>query len=254
MISTDALYLGIDPASGNKDFTYAALDFSLNLVALEDADMEDMLTFLGQHQAIVVAVNAPANVNRGLVKKKLETESRKPGQIFRGVEMRLAEYELHERGIAVTGTPSREEYCLTWMQAGFALYRKLSEAGFEPYGTEGAKLQFLETHPYAGFCVLAERVPFPKPSVEGRLQRQLLLNDKDLQITDAMTFFEEVTRFKLMRGILPTEMLYTPEQLDVLVAAYTAWLAASWPDEVLRIGDKEEGQIILPARELQEKY
>jgi hypothetical protein len=254
MISNDTLYIGVDPASGNKDFTYAALDGGLNLVALDDADMEDMLAFLEQHQAVVVAVNAPAHVNRGLVRKKLEIESHKPGQIFRGVDMRRGEYELRERGITVTGTPSREEYCPAWMQVGFALYQKLSEMGFEPYGIESSNPQFMETNPYACFCVLAESIPFPKHSLEGRLQRQLMLNNKGLQITDGMTFFEEITRFKLMRGILPTEMLYTPEQLDVLVATYTAWLSVSRPDEVIKVGDVGEGQMILPTRQLQEKY
>jgi len=69
-----------------------------------------------------------------------------------------------------------------------------------------------------------------------------------------MKFFEEITRFKLMKGILPTGVLYAPEQLDVLVAAYTAWLSAQRPDEVTRVGDKGEGQMILPVRELKKKY
>jgi hypothetical protein len=37
-----------------------------------------------------------------------------------------------------------------------------------------------------------------------------------------------------MKGLLPTDTLYSPEQLDVLVAAYTAWLAANRPDEVIQ--------------------
>lgn len=254
MISNDTLYVGVDPASGNKDFTYAALDESLNPVVLDDADMEDMLAFLDREGAVVVAINAPARVNCGLVKEKLEAESHKPGHAFRGIDIRLAEHELRERGIPVTGTPSREEYCPAWMRVGFTLYQKLSEIGFRSYGTDGANHQFLETHPYACFCVLTDGSLFPKPTLEGRLQRQLILNEKGLRITDAMNFFEEVTRFKLMRGILPTGTLYIPEQLDALVAAYTAWLAACRPNEVIRIGDIKEGQIILPVRELQEKY
>jgi hypothetical protein len=112
----------------------------------------------------------------------------------------------------------------------------------------------LETHPFACYCVLAESIPFPKLTLEGRLQRQLLLSDKGLHIRDAMGFFEEITRFKLMRGILPTDVLYSPEQLDLLVAAYTAWLADRDPEAVIMVGDKEEGQIFLPARSLKQKY
>jgi predicted RNase H-like nuclease len=69
-----------------------------------------------------------------------------------------------------------------------------------------------------------------------------------------MGFFEEITRFKLMRGILPTDILYSPEQLDVLATAYTAWLAIHRPEEVTVLGDRSEGQMILPVSGLKSKY
>lgn len=254
MISTDTLYIGIDPTSGNKEFGYAALDDNLNLIALEEADTEELCKFLGRQETVYLAVNAPARVNHGLVKKKFEQENPTPRRKFHSVDIRMAEFALRERGIIIAGTPSREEYCPAWMQLGFALHRKLSEMNFETYGESSAACQVLETHPYACFCVLAESIPLPKPTLEGRLQRQLVLNDKGLRITDAMAFFEEITRFKLVRGNLPTELLYSPEQLDVLVAAYTAWLTANHPDEVSLVGDKNEGQLILPVKELRETY
>jgi hypothetical protein len=254
MFFTDSIYVGVDPTSGRKDFTYAALDSELNLVALTDADMDDLTAFLGGQKSAIVAVNAPSRVNRGLVKKRLEKSSLTPGQTFRGVDMRLVEYDLRNRGISVAGTPSREDLCPTWMQVGFTFYKKISRLGFKPYGTDGATHQWLETHPYACFCSLLEQIPFSKPTLEGRLQRQLKLFDKGLRINDPMGFFEEITRFKLMKGILPTEMLYSPAQLDVLVAAYTAWLALYRPEGVIRIGDSGEGQMLLPVTELKEKY
>jgi hypothetical protein len=254
MFFTDSVFVGVDPASGRKDFTYAALDGSLNLVALADADLDDMTAFLGGQRSAVVAINAPVRVNQGLVKKTLERGSLTHGHAFRGIDMRLVEYDLRARGISVAGTPSREDICPAWMQVGFEFYRKLSKMGFKPLGTDQATHQWLETHPYACFCVLLEQVPFPKPALEGRLQRQLKLYDKGLRIADPMNFFEEITRFKLMRGILPMDVLYSPEQLDVLVAAYTAWLAASRPEEVTAVGDQDEGQMVLPAKGLKEKY
>ena len=254
MILTDSLYVGIDPASGRKDFSYAVLDGNLNLANLADADMDELLPFLGRPEVNFVAVNAPARVNRGLVKKKLEEESANPGRTLRGTDIRLGEYELRERGIALTGTPSREEFCPSWMQAGFDLYKKLSEMDFKVYETDGATKQVLETNPYACFCALLEGIPFPKNTLEGRLQRQLILYDKGLRITDPMRFFEEITRFRLLRGILPDDVLYPPEQLDVLVAAYTAWLAAHRPEETIGVGNKSEGELILPVGELLEEY
>jgi hypothetical protein len=249
-----SVFIGIDPTSGNKEFSYAVLDGQLNLVTMAEADMEEMVAFLGGQNSAYAAINSPSGVNRGLVKQKLVEEHSGPGRSVRGADIRLVEYELRERGIAVAGTPAREEFCPAWMQVGFGLYRKILELGFKPYGAEGAGCQFLETHPFACFCILAESIPFSRPTLEGRLQRQLILNDKGLRISDGMNFFEEITRFKLMKGILPTDVLYSPEQLDVLVAAYTAWLVANRPDEVIRVGDQEEGQMILPGKELKAKY
>ena len=254
MISEKTLYFGVDPASVEKDFSYAVLDNNLNLIELADADISELITLLDEGDSAFVAVNAPLQVNLGLVKQKLEEESPNLSHSLRGVDIRLAEYELREHGITVTGTPSHEEYCPAWMRAGFALYQELSNIGFTFYGKEDAKRQVLETQPYACFCALLGGTPLSKPTLEGRLQRQLLLNDKGLRINDAMEFFEEITRFKLMKGILPTDVLYSPEKLDVLVAAYLAWLVGNQPDEVIRIGDQKEGQVVLPAKELENKY
>lgn len=252
MFSTDTLYIGIDPTAGEKEFGFVALDGNLNLVRLGDADLDELIAFLEGMEVVYVGVNAPSRVNRGLVKKKFEEDGSKSR--VRKVDIRLAEYELRERGIAVAGTPSREEYCSAWVQIGFALYQKLWNIGFRPHGEDGAKRQVVETHPFACFCVLAESIPFPKPTLEGRLQRQSILFDKGLRINDAMSFFEEITRFKLIKGILPVDVLYTPDQLDMMVAAYTAWLGANRPENVSKVGDKTEGQISLPVSELQKKY
>jgi hypothetical protein len=254
MFFTDSVFVGVDPTSGRRDFAYAALDGDLNLVALADADLDDMTAFLGAQQSAIVAINAPSRVNQGLVKKKLQEASLTPRQTFRGTDMRLVEYDLRLRGISVAGTPSREESCPTWMQVGFIFHQKLLKMGFKPFGTDGATHQIMETHPYACFCVLLDQIPFPKPTLEGRLQRQLKLYDIGLRITDPMGFFEEITRFKLMKGILPTNVLYSPDQLDVLVAAFTAWFATRRPEEVTVLGEKSEGQVVLPVSGLKEKY
>jgi len=251
---TNNFFIGIDPTSGHKDFSFAVLDDDLNLVELADADMDEMVAFLNQHDSAHVAVNAPTQVNLGLVKKKLEADDPTPGRTFRGVDIRLAEYELRERGITITGTPSQEKFCPAWMRVGFALYAELIKIGFNPYGGSNGPRLYLETHPHACYCVLAEGVPFSKPTLEGRLQRQLILNSRNLRITDGMDFFEEITRFKLIKGILPTDVLYLPEQLDVLVAAYTAWIACNQADEIITIGNLDEGQMVLPVGELKEKY
>jgi hypothetical protein len=39
-----------------------------------------------------------------------------------------------------------------------------------------------------------------------------------------------------------------------MVAAHTAWLAKKDPDQVISIGDPEEGQITLPINDLKPRY
>ena len=75
-----------------------------------------------------------------------------------------------------------------------------------------------------------------------------------MNVPDPMRFFEEITRHKLLKGILPNEDLYTPGELDALVSAYTAWLIANHPEQVTLLGDPVEGQIVLPAAELKPRY
>ena len=253
MFLTDSVYVGVDPTSGRKAFTYAALDSHLNLLALADAEMDSLMAFLGGYQSVTVAVNAPSRVNRGLVREKMEKQSLTSHQL-RGVDMRMAEHELRERGIAVGGTGSREAMCPAWVQMGFALYERLGKMGFKKYPQDDGSRQWLETHPHACFCVLLEGSPLPKPTLEGRLQRELILYEAGVRIKDPMDFFEEITRHKLMRGILPLEMLYLPERLDALAAAYTAWLAVERPRDVTCIGHQEEGFITLPVATLKERY
>jgi len=69
-----------------------------------------------------------------------------------------------------------------------------------------------------------------------------------------MDFFEELTRHKLLHGALPLEQVYTPEELDAIAAAYVAFVAGRHPERVLKIGDPQEGQIILPVTQLNAKY
>lgn len=253
MLFTESVFVGIDPTSGHKSFTYAALDRDLNLLALADGEMEDVTSFLAGQQSATVAVNAPAGVNRGLVRARMKKAMLTPHQV-RGVEMRMAEYELRAHGIAVSGTPASVAACPAWMQVGFELYRKLGKMGFQKYPAEDSAYQIMETHPHACYCVLAGQVPLAKPALEGRLQRQLILYEHGVCIKDPMEFFEEITRYKLAKGIWPMDLLYLPEQLDALVAAFTAWLVINKKEKMVQVGDEKEGRIVLPETELKEKY
>jgi hypothetical protein len=246
-------FVGIDPTAGRHPFTFAAVDQDRRLIALTAGDIDDVLAFLVDYQAVAVAVNAPPRPNHGLVRKNLEMQNLAPGKL-RGSDMRQAESKLREHGILISPTPSRPEACPAWMQMGFDLYRRLEQAGFYQYPAETATRHWLETHPQAAFCALLGLLPLPKPTLEGRLQRQIALYEQGVGIKDPMEFFEEITRHKLLHGALPMELVYSAEELDTLMAAYMAYCVINCPLEMMLIGDAGEGQIALPVAQLKEKY
>ena len=124
MQTTSRIFAGVDPTAGKHPFTCTAINQDCRLVAMESGDTEDVLAFLVDQQATVVAVNAPPRLSLGLVRKTLERRNLAAGQL-RGSDMREAEWELRERGIYISPTPSRLEVCPAWMQMGFDLYRRL---------------------------------------------------------------------------------------------------------------------------------
>ncbi|PWH15634.1 MAG: hypothetical protein DDG60_05505 [Anaerolineae bacterium] len=249
MLFDTRLFVGIDPCGASKPFTWAALDKSGRLVSLQQGELEDALAFVSNLPSVVVAVNAPQRPSAGLVRQQVVR--RGAGRSF---EMRVAEYLLRERGMSVSLTPSRRELCANWTQLGFAFYERLEKAGFQPYSDTQATHLWMETQAHAVFCVLLGQVPLPRPTIEGRLQRQLILYEQGLGIRDPMEYFEEVTRHKLLKGMLPLEQVYTPEQLDALAAAGTACWVIRSPERVTRLGDPHEGHILLPVAELKERY
>lgn len=255
MLSADTVFLGIDPTAGLRPFTLVAFDGDARLLHLTEGELEDVIAFVRGQERAYVAINAPSRPNMGVVRKH-ETRGNlaalhQPG---RGAEMRLAEHQLRERGIAVGATPGHLSSAPTWMQLGFALYAELSILDYEPFPTEGAPRQWLETHPHATFCALLGRSPLPRHSLEGRIQRQLLMHEQGLGIKDPMDFFDEITRHGILQGDLPVQLIYTPSALDTFAAAFTAFQAAKSPGSVLRLGAAEEGQIVLPIRELKDRY
>ena len=253
MLDPSLTFVGIDPTAGRHPFTFAALDQDCQLLELAAGDVTDFFTFLTTHPAAVVAVNAPPRPNHGLVRKKLEALNLAPGQL-RGSDLRQAESELHQHGISVSPTPARVDACPTWMQMGFDLYRRLEASGFKQFPSDESAHQYVETHPHAAFCALLGQLPLPKPTLEGRLQRQIALYEQGVGIKDPMVFFEEITRRKLLHGIFPMELVYAAEELDTLMAAYMAYGMIYRPQDRLLIGDNQEGQIALPVAVLKEKY
>ncbi len=255
MLFNPRTFIGIDPTAGQKPFSYAALDQELRPVALGEGRLEDILAYAAGQRQAWIAVCGPRRPNQGVMARQEVRQSLSPLPASgRWVDFRLADYILRQHHITIPQTPARLENCPAWMQMGFTVFNGLDRLGYQPYPAGEVDLQSLEVYPYASYSAILEVLPFPKYTLEGRLQRQLAMYERKVKVADPMLIFEEFTRFKLLRGILPIDQLLKPGELDALVAAYTAWLAANHPDQVSMIGDKTEGQITLPVAELKSHY
>jgi hypothetical protein len=122
--------------------------------------------------------------------------------------------------------------------------KKITQAGFKPRSKKGSPKQWLETNAQDCFRALIGQAPLHRRTLEGRLQRSALLYEQGLQIRDPVEIFEEITRYKLTQGILPLEDIYSSKELDALIAAYVAWLAATSPGQIV-----VTGEFVLPAPE-----
>ncbi|HWQ83333.1 MAG TPA: DUF429 domain-containing protein [Anaerolineales bacterium] len=255
MLFSQTTFLGIDPSAGQRPFVYAALDHDLNLLALGQGRLDDMLAFSAGQRTAVVGVCGPRQPNQKVMSRpEIRQALNPPPRPGRWVEFRLAEYELRQRRISVPQIPDRAEKAPNWMQMSFNLFSGLKNLGYQVYPNSEAACQMLEVYPFAAYTALLGVTPFPKYTLEGRLQRQTVLHDLRLKVSDPMRFFEEITRHKLLRGVLPTEQLLSAPELDALVAAYTAWQAALHPADIVLVGDPQEGQIVLPVAELRSQY
>lgn len=255
MLFTETTFIGIDPTAGKRPYVYAAIDHELKLLALGEGRVDAVLAFAaGQSQALV-AVCAPRRPNQGVMRREEVRKDLSP-QPFPGrwLNFRQVEFLLRQHNIRIPQTLSQEEDCPKWMRMGFDLHRRLEALGYQVYPSEGAELQSLEVYPHASFTVLLDVLPFAKESLAGRLQRQLILFDLGINVSDPMRIFEEITRYRLLHGVLPLDNLQTTGELDALVAAYTAWCAARQPGETILLGDSNEGQVVLPTAKLNERY
>ncbi len=255
MLFKESVFIGIDPPSGEKSLTYAALDKDLNLIALAKDDLNGVAAFAGGQRSAYVGINAPRRLNQGLMKadsvRDTLTPRPNPG---RYTAFRVAEYLLFQKNIRIPKTPEKKSDCPGWMVNGFSLYRLLEKSGFKDYPAEDYKQQMLEVYPHGAFSALLKKIPFLKKTLEGRLQRQLLLHSLSVDVPDPMRIFEEITRYKIIQGQLPLDGLYSVEELEALIAAYVAWKAISEPDEITLVGERKEGQIVIPVKEMKPKY
>ena len=121
--------------------------------------------------------------------------------------------------------------------------KTISQADCRPFSSKALR-RWMETDAQKSYLALCEQELLPRRALEGRIQRSLMLYEEGFQINDPMDFFEEITRHKIMQGILPLENLHTSRELDALMAAFVAWMSVQRASLV-----GVDGNFILPVRD-----
>ena len=122
--------------------------------------------------------------------------------------------------------------------------KELLKAGFKPYSQRSSPKLWLETDAQDCFQALGGHKLLPRRTLEGRLQRCAILYEPGVRVRDPIDLFEEITRYKLVQGILPLENLPSSKELDALVVAYFAWMVVNRPGRMV-----VQGEFVLPAQE-----
>jgi hypothetical protein len=240
-------YVGINISSGHRPYTLAVMDVELHLMALSQGEELEVLGFCAGLSSVLVIINAPPHPNTGLMNDPEYCQKLvPPPHAGRRINMRVAEYEARLHGLSVPRAPASIEDSPVWMRSGFNLYESLANLEYRPFPSDDSTRQWLESQAETFFYGLLGAIPFEANSLEGRIQRQLVLYDRQLPVSDPMDFFEEVTRYRLLHSILPAEKIFSAPEINALGMAYAGWLAINRPQSVTQLGAPEEGQITVP--------
>lgn len=252
MLFSRSVFIGINPQGSGRSVSYAALDNRLQVMALGKGDPDAAVAFVGGQQQAVVAIQGPPRLNNRLLRDdSMNLEIPASARSKRKKDMRVVEDELIKRKFKVYKTPSSEADAKPWMSLSIDLYAQLAGLGYKFYPNEKSKLLLMESISEVSFQAWMGNKLFRKGSLEGRLQRQLGLYKLGVEIPDPMLYFEEITRYRIFRGELPESGLYSGSEIQVLALAYTAWAALTRPDEIQLLGDRAEGQVVIPTANLE---
>ncbi len=249
LADTKTVFMGIDPGSGRDSMTYLALDAEKRILAIGGGKLGDVLAFAaGQSQAL-------AAVHLSAMQRQPPDEAQMQQRLFPDADadvfgrLRREAAERLENPQAGSSSLFHEKESRSARHRASDVIHQLHGLGYQPYPQAQAALQWLRFSATAAFTALSGGRLFESRSLEGRLQRQLALHQEKLPVRDPLDFFEEITRHRLLLGKLPFEMLYAPQELNALAAAYTAWLAVYEPERVTEEDDTREGKWFLPLRQ-----
>ncbi len=246
MVSDRTVFLGIDPGSGREGMTYVALDAEKRLLAIGGGKMPDILAYAAGQADVLAAVNHFYKPSQDASSTELQQRlfPEFGDDLFGRLRKEAVERLESSAGVGTVGMIEKDTRSA--QQRSNLLVQQLEGLGYHPFPAEEEKRQWLRFSAQATFVSLCGGRLFDARSLEGRLQRQLILFEEKLPIKDPMDFFEEVTRRRLLLGRLPYEVIYAPGELNALAGAYTAWLAAFDHQRLVKEEDGSESGWYLP--------
>lgn len=232
-------YIGIDVQAAQKPYFYSALNSNLEIIACGHGRLEDVTAYLAGQSSALVAVNGPVCLPQNSVQIGLF----EAGDLTGHPAARSGDRELEARGFFDLAVPEHAKKAPLWVDRSLVLAEALKKL---EYTMDGGRRIYLETQSDAAYWLAAGVVPYDSRSLEGRLQRQMLLWEFGLPVKDPMNFLEEFTRFRLRTSQVPMEQILPGHELRAMIAASTAWLVDNHPERVEHFGAVNAGEIILP--------
>lgn len=241
-------FVGIDLNAPRGSLSLAILEGSRRILFRGVLAFEDLETKLAGSPVVIAAITSPISLNEGVMADEAKRAAFPiPPAKNRYTNMRVCEYELILRGFSTPRTPANYDDCTPALKRALRFSSELAAKGFLRWPAPGSERQLMEVHPDSAFAALLGNKLNPASTLEGRIQRQLLLQEEHVNVRDPMIFFEEVTRHRMLTGNLPEGIVLSVSELNALVAALTAWSGYTNPTGVTRLGDVNEGRIILPS-------
>ena len=217
---------------------------ALRTTFYEPGKTAEVVRTIARLSPAAVGIDAPSGPCRRLLgpgSAARQALDLKPGSYLRA---RVCDALLMRRRLSLYQVPAEGEAVQPWMEAGFELFEAVAETTGRtlyrppappPYEgpTAPSSGRVFETYPDAAFCALLGHRPPKKATAQGFAARVAALADQG--VTDPRGLEQRST-----------------DELDACVAALTAHRlatgSAGW------VGDRNEGVIVLPVRELKRSY
>lgn len=240
-------YMGVDLNAPRGSFGYTLIGRNQRILSRGCMKLEKWDAFLQSQSVQIICLTSPVSLNTGQMRRPDFRQSLNPvppGSRYQN--LRTSEYEILSRGLPVSRTPADFDACSPSVQRSLRFTSALAVCGYNSAADGENGRQLLEIPPEAWFQQLLGYKLLPASSLEGRIQRQLVLQSLNLNVPDAMEFFEEVTRHKLLFGQLPENIVLPLPVLYSIAAAYTAWASVHAPGLICCFGCSDEGYLHLP--------